>query len=227
MVFEKPRSRGFVPAINVQIKRHAYDKGDGMLVDERTGTSPNSDPYRSNSEPFATHRSYLLEPNTENSKMPENFAADLTQDVRTKMVDLLNANLKETIALTLAVKQAHWNLKGRGFIGVHELLDDVADRLRDGADLMAERAAILGGFAEGTIEAVAKDATLEAYPIEESDIEKHIEALKTRFMYVGGKLRDAMDEAADAGDEDTADLFTEVSRGVDKDAWFIGANAAN
>ena len=204
MVFEKPRSRGFVPAINVQIKRHAYDKGDGMLVDERTGTSPNSDPYRSNSEPFATHRSY-----------------------RTKMVDLLNANLKETIALTLAVKQAHWNLKGRGFIGVHELLDDVADRLRDGADLMAERAAILGGFAEGTIEAVAKDATLEAYPIEESDIEKHIEALKTRFMYVGGKLRDAMDEAADAGDEDTADLFTEVSRGVDKDAWFIGANAAN
>ena len=46
-------------------------------------------------------------------------------------------------------------------------------------------------------------------------------------MYVGGKLRDAMDEAADAGDEDTADLFTGVSRGVDKDAWFIGANAAN
>lgn len=157
--------------------------------------------------------------------MPENFAAELTQDTRKQMVDLLNANLTDTIALTLAVKQAHWNLKGRGFIGVHELLDDVADRLREGADLMAERAVILGGIADGTVETVAEKATLEPYPKQETDIGAHIEALKQRFKHVGGKLRKAMDEADEAGDEDTADLFTEISRGVDKDAWFIGANA--
>lgn len=157
--------------------------------------------------------------------MPTNFAGNLNQDVRTKMVDLLNARLVDTIAITLAVKQAHWNLKGQGFIGVHELLDDVADRLRESADLMAERAVILGGFAKGTIEVVSDKAEIEAYPVEISDLEDHVQALKERFMVLGGAVREAAETAEDAGDDDTADLFTEVSRTVDKDAWFIGANA--
>ena len=157
--------------------------------------------------------------------MPEHFVSELNQKVRTQMVDLLNANLANAIALRLAVKQAHWNIKGRGYIGVHELLDEVSARLGLGADTMAERVAILGGFAKGTLEVVSKDATLEAYPVEESDIGKHIEALKQRFMAVGGDLRKAIDEADEAGDADTADLFTEVSRAIDKDAWFIGSNA--
>ena len=156
--------------------------------------------------------------------MPENFAGGLTAQTRTKMVDLLNETLADTIALTLAVKQAHWTLKGPGYIGVHELLDDVADRLRDGADLMAERAVILGGFAKGTVEVAAEKSRVEPYPTELEDIQEHITALKERFMAVGETLRKAMESAADAGDEDTADLFTEVSRQVDKDAWFIGSN---
>lgn len=157
--------------------------------------------------------------------MPEHFVDELDQGVRTKIVKLLNANLANTIALTLAVKQAHWNLKGRGFIGVHELLDDVADRLRDGADLIAERAVILGGFAKGTLEVTAEQAEVEPYPVEESEIAAHIDALKQRFMFVGGEVRKAIAEAGDAGDEDTADILTGISRALDKDAWFIGANA--
>ncbi len=157
--------------------------------------------------------------------MPEHFVAELNQDVRQKMVDVLNENLSNIIALTLAVKQAHWTLKGPGFIGVHELLDDVADRLRESADLAAERAVILGGFPKGTVEAVSAGSQVEAYPTEESDIAVHIEALKQRFMHVGGEVRKAMEAADEAGDEDTADILTEISRAIDKDAWFIGANA--
>ncbi|MDG4647815.1 DNA starvation/stationary phase protection protein Dps [Roseibacterium sp. SDUM158017] len=157
--------------------------------------------------------------------MPTNFAQGLNQDTRQEVVDLLNANLVNTISLTLAVKQAHWNLKGRGFIGVHELLDDVAERLRESADTIAERAVILGGHAKGTAEIVAEKSTLEAYPLEMTDIGEHVEHLKTRFMEVGHAMREAIEVAEKAGDEDTADLFTEISRAVDKDAWFIGANA--
>jgi starvation-inducible DNA-binding protein len=157
--------------------------------------------------------------------MPEAFVEGMKKETRTKMVDLLNARLSDTIALTLAVKQAHWNLKGRGFIGVHELLDEVADRLRAAADLMAERAVILGGMAEGTAEVVSKGSNLEPYPTDIVAVGDHVEALKTRFMSFGGKLRDAIDQASEAGDDDTEDLFTEISRQTDKDAWFIGANA--
>jgi starvation-inducible DNA-binding protein len=157
--------------------------------------------------------------------MPEHFVEELNQDVRTQMVDLLNANVSNAIALTLAVKQAHWNLKGHGFIGVHELLDDVADRLREGGDLMAERAVILGGFAKGTAEVVAETSSMDAYPTDISAIDAHVAALKERFMFVGGEVRKGIATAGEAGDEDTADILTEVSRALDKDAWFIGANA--
>jgi starvation-inducible DNA-binding protein len=97
--------------------------------------------------------------------MPDVFVAGLDGQTR-KKIDILNDNLVEAIALTLAVKQANWNLKGAGFIGVHELLDDVADRLRDGADLMAKRAVVLGRVARGTREADAETAKTDAYPIE-------------------------------------------------------------
>lgn len=157
--------------------------------------------------------------------MPTHFVEGLHQDSRAQVVDLLNANLADTIDLTLAVKQAHWNLKGRGFIGVHELLDDVADRLRDNADKMAERAVILGGTAKGTVEVVADRATLDAYPLDAQDIAEHVAHLKSRLMQLGGSVRQAAEVAEKAGDADSADLFTEVSRTVDKDAWFVGANA--
>ena len=157
--------------------------------------------------------------------MPENFAAGLEDNTRNTMIDLLNERLADTVDLTLAVKQAHWNLKGPGFIGVHELLDEVADRLRDSADLMAERAVILGGIARGTLRVAAERSSLEAYPVELTDVHAHCRELTDRFKTLGASLRQAMEAAGDAGDEDTADLFTEVSRQIDKDAWFIGANA--
>ena len=157
--------------------------------------------------------------------MPENFAGGLASNTRAAMVDLLNARLVDTLDMVLAVKQAHWNLKGPGFIGVHELLDEVADRLRDGSDLMAERAVILGGLARGTLREAAERSSIAPYPVELVDIQDHITHLVERMKDLGAKLREAMEQAGEAGDEDTADLFTGVSRAVDKDAWFIGANA--
>ncbi len=157
--------------------------------------------------------------------MPEAFADGLNDNTRNKIIDLLNARLTDVLSLSLATKQAHWNLRGPGFIGVHELLDEVADRLRESSDLIAERAVILGGFADGTAEVVAEKTSMKPYPLEINEIQVHIEALRERFLDVGGKIRAAIDEAGEIGDDDTEDLFTEVSRQIDKDAWFIGANA--
>lgn len=157
--------------------------------------------------------------------MPEAFVSNLSDNSRHAMIALLNERLADAIDLTLAVKQAHWNLKGPGFIGVHELLDEVADRLRESADTMAERCQVIGGTARGTVEVVGTAARMEPYPTDVVQVEDHVRALTARFADVGGRLREAIDAAGEAGDEDTADLFTEVSRQVDKDGWFIGANA--
>ena len=158
--------------------------------------------------------------------MPEAFVSNLSDNTRQQMIGLLNERLSDAIDLTLAVKQAHWNIKGSSFIGIHELLDSVADRCREHADLIAERCVILGGQAKGTSQMVAAETSLSPYPVDAQHQSHHVDALKDRFMAFGAKLRENIEMAGDAGDEDTADLFTEVSRAVDKDAWFIGAHNA-
>jgi len=140
------------------------------------------------------------------------------------MIEELNARLVEALDLVLAVKHAHWNIKGPSFIGIHLLLDEVAQRMRGHADTMAERCVILGGQAKGTVQVVAEETTLEAYPPEITRQEEHVTALKERLMAFGKAVRESISKADEAGDDDTADLFTAVSRAVDKDAWFIGAH---
>ena len=157
--------------------------------------------------------------------MPTAYVSHLDDNVRASMIDVLNARLADSTDLQVAVKQAHWNVKGTGFIGFHELLDMVADHMREHSDLMAERAVILGGYAKGTIQVAVENTTLQPYPVELEDIPSHAREIRDRLMAFGAKVREAIEAAGEAGDEDTADLFTEVSRTVDKDAWFVGAHA--
>ncbi|MGP4713440.1 DNA starvation/stationary phase protection protein Dps [uncultured Psychrobacter sp.] len=157
--------------------------------------------------------------------MRERYASGINDDTAKKMVDLLNSNLANLMDLSMDTKQCHWNLQGTGFIGVHQLLDDTYDRLTEAFDTVAERIVILGGKANGISKRVAEDSILETYPTDITEVDQHVRELTNRYKKIAETLREAIDTAGDAGDEDTADLLTEVSRVVDKDAWFIGANA--
>ncbi len=157
--------------------------------------------------------------------MRERYASGINDDTAKKMVDLLNANLASLMDLSMDTKQCHWNLQGTGFIGVHQLLDETYERLTEAFDTVAERIVILGGKANGISKRVAEDSILETYPTDITEVPEHVRELTNRYKKIAETLREAIDTAGDAGDEDTADLLTEVSRIVDKDAWFIGANA--
>ena len=145
----------------------------------------------------------------------------LTDNARKTAISELNGRLADSIALSLAVKQAHWNVKGRNFIAVHELLDSLHDNLRAHTDTMAERVQQLDGVALGTVQKVSLASGLQEYPTDLSRAEDHIQALCERYREHGEKLRAAIDAADEAGDADTADIFTAASRTVDKDLWFL------
>ncbi len=149
---------------------------------------------------------------------------DLREKVRRAMIDLLNQQLADVLDLGLQAKQAHWNVKGPHFIGLHELFDKVAEELEEFTDDMAERAVELGGVALGTIQIVSKKSGLSAYPLNITSGQKHVAALSGALAKFGTTTRAATDSAAKAGDADTADLFTEVSRGVDKLLWMVEAH---
>ena len=149
---------------------------------------------------------------------------DIPEAARVKVVELLNARLADCIDLQTQTKQAHWNVKGPNFIALHELFDKINEEVEDYVDDVAERAVQLGGVAAGTARMVAKRSSLSEYPANAVDGRSHVEALSTALATFGKSVRKAITDASDLGDLDTADLFTEVSRGIDKWLWFVEAH---
>jgi starvation-inducible DNA-binding protein len=153
-----------------------------------------------------------------------NTKNDLSGSLRAKVVELLNARLADAIDLQTQSKQAHWNVKGPNFIALHELFDKINEEVEDYVDEIAERAVQLGGVAEGTARMVANRSSLSEYPAKTVDGRSHAEALSSALAAFGKSVRKAINDANDLGDLDTADLFTEVSRGIDKWLWFVEAH---
>ena len=149
---------------------------------------------------------------------------NIREKTRVAMITLLNQHLADGLDLELQAKQAHWNVKGPNFIGLHELFDKVAGEVEEFSDEIAERTVQLGGVALGTIQVIRKQSRLAPYPLNISSGMEHVAALSSALATFGASTRAAIDAAAKAGDADTVDLFTEVSRGVDKLLWFVEAH---
>ncbi len=149
---------------------------------------------------------------------------DVASNAKTVSIEVLNARLADAIDLALLTKQAHWNLKGPEFIAVHEMIDGFRGEIDGYVDTMAERVVQLGGTALGTTQVVAKATTLPPYPTDIYAIKDHLAALIERYAKVANAVRAAIDTTAEAGDADTADIFTEASRGLDKALWFLEAH---
>ncbi|MBX3376145.1 MAG: DNA starvation/stationary phase protection protein Dps [Phycisphaeraceae bacterium] len=146
---------------------------------------------------------------------------DLPESTRAKVAALLNDRLADLLDLHSQVKQAHWNIKGPSFIALHELFDEIAGSLAEHADTTAERAVQLGATARGTVRLAAAASSLPEYPQAATNQGAHLTALADRLAAVGRSAQAAIETAAKLGDTDTADLFTAVSRSLDKHLWFV------
>ena len=149
---------------------------------------------------------------------------NLPEKTRSKVIALLNGLLAGAIDLKLHAKQAHWNVKGAGFIALHKLLDDTAGAVEEFADLIAERAVALGGSAEGLVTHVQGRSALEPYPEGIFEARDHLDAITTSVAAFAKAARAGIDEAASWKDAVTADLLTGVTRDLDKQLWFLEAH---
>ncbi len=150
---------------------------------------------------------------------------DIPPDRRAELNALMNQRLATAIDLQMQMKQAHWNVKGPNFIGLHELFDKIGEAVESYVDMIAERIVQLGGIAEGTVRVSATRSRLEEYPLSIAEGTSHIDAVATALATFGQEARLTIDEAEALDDDDSADLFTEISRGIDKWLWFVEAHS--
>jgi starvation-inducible DNA-binding protein len=149
---------------------------------------------------------------------------DIPQELRLKLNVLMNQSLADAVDLQMQIKQAHWNVKGPHFIGLHELFDKIDEAVESYVDLIAERIVQLGGIAEGTVRVAAGRSRLDEYPLVIADGRAHVEAVSKALSTFGREARATINQANELDDADTADIFTEISRGIDKWLWFVEAH---
>jgi starvation-inducible DNA-binding protein len=159
----------------------------------------------------------------------EETSMDQTQNAlpaptRADVIESLNARLADSIDLMHQAKQAHWHVKGPSCIALHKLFDEVVDAAEDSMDLLAERVVQVGGTAAGTIQVATARTGLKAYPLTLAEERAHVEALSSALAAYGQSVRRTIEQADALGDRDTADMFTEISRGIDKYLWFVEAH---
>jgi starvation-inducible DNA-binding protein len=146
--------------------------------------------------------------------------------IRAQSIEILNKHLAAAIDLHAQAKQAHWNVRGPNFIAIHELFDKVSEQVEAYSDLIAERAGGLGGIAHGTVQVVQKNSFLVPYALNLADENQHVFAVAGALAAFGQSVREASVVCTNFGDIDTADLFTEVSRGIDQQLWFVESHLA-
>lgn len=167
----------------------------------------------------ATNRTFVEEP-----KMYET-ENDISPKRRSELNALMNQRLADAVDLQMQMKQAHWNVKGPSFIGLHELFDKVGESVESYVDMIAERIVQLGGIAEGTARVSAARSRLAEYPLVIADGMAHVEAVARALSTFGQEIRGSIEIADELDDADTADLFVEISRGIDKWLWFVEAHS--
>ncbi len=142
----------------------------------------------------------------------EAIGAEL-QDILTVLIDL-----------SLAGKQAHWNIVGPHFRSLHLQLDEMIDAWRDASDLVAERSVALGHAPDGRAATVASQSRLEALPagpIADRDVISAFTGLLTDSV---SSIRERMDRLEDV-DAVTADLLHGVVAKLEENLWMIRVQA--
>lgn len=189
---------------------------DDKTADEKNGARKAPDPKPSDMTKPARH-----------ATIAKSTGIDLASNARIKVIGILNERLADGIDLSLVTKQAHWNLKGPGFIGIHLMLDGFRADLDTHVDTVAERIAQLGGIALGTAQTTVDGTSLRSYPTHIVTVQDHLAALIERYTATANLVREAIDATDEAGDAGTADLLTAYSRMLDKALWFLQSSVAN
>lgn len=145
----------------------------------------------------------------------------LPEPTRADVLALIDKWLADCIDLRTQAHHTHRNVNGSHFTTLHELFDEIRERIGVYASALAERAVQLGGMAEGTVHVgVARSSTTEDLPTVTSERDT-VAALSDALAEFGKRTRHLIAQANESGDAATAGVLADVSFGIDKWLWML------
>ena len=162
------------------------------------------------------------------AQIPYSTRLGIDEDKRHQLVKLLNTTLAATSDLYSQTKQAHWNVKGKDFYQLHLLYDELAERLEEPLDLVAERIVLLGGYAYGTVRMAADASILSPFPGTDQEGDQDtfndpsfLTTLADRWAEYADHIRESDEKADEIGDPGTADLYDQIIHVAERGTWFV------
>jgi starvation-inducible DNA-binding protein len=145
----------------------------------------------------------------------------LPDDVKRKVVEVMQERLAAASDMYSQAKFAHWNVKGDNFYQLHLVFDSVASTVEKQVDPIAERITQLGGVANGTVRQAASTSPIPEYPVDTIGGMEHVAALADALGRYCSELRSASDSIDDLGDEPTSDFFKQLVVDAEEQLYFL------
>ena len=170
-------------------------------------------------------------PTDRTARTPYHTRIGIAEDTRHELVALLNQTLADTADLYSQTKQAHWNVKGKDFYQLHLLYDELAEKLEEPMDLVAERIVLLGGYAFGTVRMAAQSSRISPFPgtDQQGDADamndpSFLTTLADRWAEYAVHIRHDNGRSDELGDPGTTDLYDQITHVADRGTWFVEAH---
>jgi len=167
--------------------------------------------------------------NGRTAQLPYTTRLGISEKDRHQIVELLNATLAASSDLYSQTKQAHWNVKGKDFYQLHLLYDELAEKLEEPIDTIAERIVLLGGYAFGTVRMAAQASIIDPFPGTDQDGEgedalndpSFLTTLADRWAQYADHIRESNKASDEIGDPGTTDLYDAITHIAERGTWFI------
>ncbi|MEE2526404.1 DNA starvation/stationary phase protection protein [Hyphobacterium sp. HN65] len=144
----------------------------------------------------------------------------MDQAKRETMAEAVTKVLADTYALYFKTHAYHWNVTGPRFHDLHMLFETQYNEMWMATDVIAERVRALGVKAPMSYGEMDKHAEIRS-EASKTDANEMISDLLAGHEQVAATIRGALRDAADNGDEATADVLTPRLTAHEKMAWML------
>jgi starvation-inducible DNA-binding protein len=139
-----------------------------------------------------------------------------------QLYQALNKQVANWTVLYIKLHNYHWNVKGPHFFTLHPKFEELYNEASQYIDDLAERILTLGGAPVATLSSCLKEASItDASGTETAG--QMVETLIQDFSTIIDELKQAMEIAGQADDEETADMLLAIRRSLEKHNWMLRA----
>lgn len=139
-----------------------------------------------------------------------------------QVVKILNEQLSDWNLLFVKLHNYHWNVKGSDFFTLHEKFEVLYNEAAVHIDEIAERMLALGAAPAGSFKEYLALSTLEEATGKENSREM-VEQIVVDFKVLVASAKNGIDAAAEAEDDTTIDLLTQIHVALEKHVWLFTA----